>query len=185
MTQGSSSLLRESWRPVYGFSGCYEVSDLGNVRSLSRTILRRDKRKHSYPSKILKIKRSGTGYFSVQLCLLGRRYERLVHRLVLEAFVGPCPEGMECRHLNGDSGDNRLENLCWGTPIENAADQRRHGTKSRGEAHNQAKLSDVCVQRIRDAKGKQSTRELGVQYGISSSTVSRIQSGKRRGWRQP
>ena len=46
-----------------------------------------------------------------------------VHRLVLEAFVGPCPEGMECRHLEGDTANNALSNLAWGTPQENAADK--------------------------------------------------------------
>lgn len=51
-----------------------------------------------------------------------------VHRLVLEAFVGPKPEGAVTRHLNGDPTDNRLANLAYGTPAENGADMRRHGT---------------------------------------------------------
>ena len=55
-------------------------------------------------------------------------HTRLVHRLVLEAFVGPRPEGMVARHLNGDPGDNRLENLAWGTQSENNYDKVRHGT---------------------------------------------------------
>lgn len=50
-----------------------------------------------------------------------------VHRLVLLAFVGPCPEGMEARHEDGDPSNNRLDNLAWGTPAENRADNRRLG----------------------------------------------------------
>jgi DNA-binding CsgD family transcriptional regulator len=52
----------------------------------------------------------------------------LVHRVVLEAFIGPCPPGLQCRHLNGNPADNRLDNLCWGTPAQNTEDKRRHGT---------------------------------------------------------
>src|SRR5262245_55877689 len=50
-----------------------------------------------------------------------------VHRLVMEAFVGPRPEGMECRHFNGDKTDCRLANVTWGTPEENREDNRRLG----------------------------------------------------------
>lgn len=56
----------------------------------------------------------------------GGRACRFVHRLVLEAFVGPCPPGMQCRHLDGNSLNNRLSNLCWGTPKENLDDAVRH-----------------------------------------------------------
>ena len=49
-----------------------------------------------------------------------------VHRMVLEAFVGPCPEGMQCRHLNDVKNDNRLNNLAWGTRKENSADAIRN-----------------------------------------------------------
>jgi hypothetical protein len=61
---------------------------------------------------------------------------RLVHQLVLETFVGPCPENQETRHLDGIPANNRLENLCWGTSQENnGLDKRRHGTLALGERH--------------------------------------------------
>ena len=58
----------------------------------------------------------------------GRHY--LIHRLVLETFIGPCPEGEVCRHLDGDKRNNSLNNLCWGTLKENTQDAIRHGTHS-------------------------------------------------------
>ena len=104
------------WLPVVGFEGLYEVSSNGRVASL----LGRNRR----------ILRAGDsrGYRLVILRRGGMSHTRLVHRLVLEAFVGPRPEGMVARHLNGDPGDNRLENLAWGTQSENNYDKVRHGT---------------------------------------------------------
>lgn len=54
------------------------------------------------------------------------RSDRYVHHLVLETFVGPRPEGMEARHLNGDYSDNRLQNLAWGTKAQNMQDRIKH-----------------------------------------------------------
>ncbi|GAC81679.1 HNH endonuclease [Gordonia malaquae] len=65
-----------------------------------------------------------TGHLRVDIDL-GRHF---VHRLVMETFVGPCPSGMEVRHLNGEPADNRLENLAYGTRSENVLDSVAHGT---------------------------------------------------------
>lgn len=71
-----------------------------------------------------------------------------VHALVLNAFVGPCPEGMQCRHLDGIPHNNLLSNLCWGTPIENAHDKIRHGRVAFGEKHSYAKLKETDIAEI-------------------------------------
>ena len=68
------------------------------------------------------------GYLSLLLSRDKKSYNCRVHRLVLETYVGPRPKGMECRHLNGNRQDNRLENLKWGTRSENTYDSVRHGT---------------------------------------------------------
>jgi hypothetical protein len=69
----------------------------------------------------------GRSYCSVRLCVNKKSRLFRVHRLVLEAFVGPCPPGHECRHLDGNPANNQLSNVVWGTPAQNAADRRRHG----------------------------------------------------------
>lgn len=61
----------------------------------------------------------------------GKQVQRHIHTLVLEAFVGPCPEGLECRHLDGDAGNNRLTNLRWGSRMENQKDRRFHEKEAR------------------------------------------------------
>ena len=74
---------------------------------------------------------------------------RTVHRMVLEAFVGPCPEGMECCHEDGDKSNNRLSNLYWGTHKENSDDSVRLNLTTKGTKNGMAKLSEFDVIEIR------------------------------------
>jgi len=89
------------------------------------------------------------GYPSVSLTNNSKGHTRAIHRLVMEAFVGPKPEGMECRHLDGNRGNPRLENLVWGTPVENQADRNTHGTSNSGEQHPLSKLTEKSVVQIK------------------------------------
>jgi len=117
--------MSENWVPVKDFEGLYEVSDLGNVRSLSR--VRADGKPMT--GRVLK---PGTvnylGHLKVMLAYDGVYTSKLVHHLVLEAFVAPRPPGAETRHLDGVPWNNVPSNLCWGTSGENNDDQVRHGT---------------------------------------------------------
>jgi hypothetical protein len=105
----------EVWKLVPEYDGKYEISDQGRVRSFQR----------DPQGRILRPSRMPGGHLSVAL---GRGNSQCVHKLVLLAFVGVAPDKHECRHLNGDPADNRLENLCWGTRSENIKDAVRHGT---------------------------------------------------------
>jgi hypothetical protein len=104
---------------------------------------------------------------------LGRKSKSGLHRLVLLAFVGPPPPGMECRHLDGNPLNNCLENLEWGTPLENHADQVRHGTRVRGERHPQAKISDAARAAIKQRYAAGALqKDLGKEFGLTQSTIS-------------
>ena len=121
----------ERWLPVVGYEGLYEVSDIGGVRSLDRieqlTGPRPGLRRRR--GRVLRQFRLKTcPYLCVRLSKNGVAVTRTVHTLVLEAFTGPRPGDMECRHLNGKHRDNSVANLAWGTHSENARDQVLHGT---------------------------------------------------------
>lgn len=73
------------------------------------------------------------GYRRIGYRTGGKCITLLIHRLVLETFMGPCPEGMECLHEDGIRWNNVLTNLRWGTHVENAQDMARHGRSPKGE----------------------------------------------------
>jgi hypothetical protein len=111
--------MAETWRPIPGYEGRYDVSDQGRVRSWlgwGKPV-----------PHVLACDRSSLGYVRVTLHLSGRQSTITVHRLVMQAFVGPPPEGLEVRHLDGDRTNNRLSNLRYGTASENMQDRIRHG----------------------------------------------------------
>lgn len=121
----------EQWRPIPGYEGFYEVSDHGRVRSVDRVVTAIDGRSMRYSGKMLSGKVDKHGRHMVALSRPGHRTRTpLIHRLVLEAFVGPRPEGMECCHWDDDKTNNHLSNLRWDTKKANARDALRNGRNS-------------------------------------------------------
>ncbi len=102
-----------------------------------------------------------------------------VHRLVLLAFVGPCPAGMECCHNNGNPTDNRVCNLRWDTRASNYADRDRHGTTARGESHGSSKLTADIVRQARAeyAAGGVTLKQLATRYGVDTRAIHRAIRG--------
>lgn len=124
------------------------------------------------------------GYLLLRLCLQGSAKTYKIHRLVLEAYVGPCPEGMECRHLDGDRVNNHLDNLKWGTHVENMQDAVQHNTHyltgKFGEKNPASKLTDrerrliYCSYRAMGC----TQQELADQFGVTPSCISYIVNNK-------
>lgn len=138
----------ETWLPVVGWEDRYLVSDQWRVWSLwsNRTI-------KPHPDK--------DGYLCIMLCRDGHAQLRKVHLVVLEAFKGPCPTGLQARHLDGIKIHCAPDNLEWGTASENTQDQIRHGT------HHEAKRSccGVCGGEYRVKKnGKRECVECKKRY---------------------
>jgi hypothetical protein len=139
----------ESWRPVVGFEGSYEVSNWGRVRSLwvDKARVRRPRR---CPLVLTAHVNPETLYHSVTLVRgKGQHVTKNAHSLVLEAFVGPRPDGHVGGHRDGNGSNNRLSNLAWITYVENESDKRRHGRSPVGERNPFAKLTVDLVRAMR------------------------------------
>lgn len=180
-------LGKGEWRDVPGYEGLYRVSDRGVIFSVARTVVQvnrwgreaprviparflaqtPDKGRHSY------------GRLTVKLSKGGKAKTYLVHRLVAAAFLGPCPEGMQVAHGDGDPTNNHLSNLRYATPAENTGDKVLHGTVLRGSCVGNAKLNEAKVRKIKRAVG--TVYDVASEFGISIAQVSRIRNGKRWG----
>lgn len=125
-----SQLSNEEWRAVVGYEGYYEVSNRGRLRSLDRVVKYKNGIERRYKGKILKLGKHKFGYLKVELHKDGKISHTNIHRLMLESFTGPCPDGMEACHNDGNPTNNTIENLRWGTRSENRQDAVKHGTQS-------------------------------------------------------
>lgn len=118
----------ELWRPVVGFEGLYEVSDLGRVRVLPHTA--KDGRK--FRGKVLSIRVSPQdGYCRVNLRKDGKQYNKTVHRIVATAFLHDPANRPEINHIDGHKWNNRASNLEWCTASENQQHALRHGLRNK------------------------------------------------------
>ena len=164
-------MVEEEWRSVSGYEGRYEVSDLGNVRSLLGN------------ARALKASPIPGGYLTVGLYRDGVHCTHCVHALVARAFLGVRPIGYQVNHKSTIKADNALSNLEYLTPSANRAHSFAAGNESTaGENSRVAKLTNAKIAAIRElvAAGKKQ-KEVAAMFGITQSAVSLIKSGAR--WR--
>lgn len=161
----------EKWKQIIGFEGLYDVSNLGRIKSFVRS---------KVLGEVLSPVTNSIGYLGVTLCQNGYQYRRAVHRIVLEAFVGPCPNGMEGCHNDDDKTNNNLFNLRWDTHQNNVQDRRINGGFSLGSHHGRAKLTEVKVEKIKQLfqLGRYQQKEIAALFGVSRSTINYIVRGK-------
>jgi|LakMenE18May11ns_1017448.scaffolds.fasta_scaffold9831928_2 hypothetical protein len=174
----------EEWRPIVGYEGLYEVSSFGRVRSLDRASRDKNGLLKRFKGKILSIcirKNKYGQYAMVGLPLKdgSKNNTRYVAHLVLEAFGCLRPSGMECCHCDGNSLNNRIDNLRWDTPKENTKDKYRHGTVLWGSKNHQARLTEkqvleIRAKYIRYSKTKSNSRQLADEYGVDIQTIGKI-----------
>lgn len=139
----------------------YLVSKKGEIYSTRR-------------NRIMKVHLDTYGYPRIELRCENKSVLRLVHRMVLETYVGIRPEGLVCRHLDGDKLNNQLNNLCWGTQSENGKDAWKHA-REHGREGNTCKLTKFSVRQIRGLyKFGVKQQALAEAFGVSQSNVSDI-----------
>lgn len=126
--------MPETWKTIPGFPA-YAVSDAGNIRRVRDNM--------GIP---LKPRHDTEGYLLVSLCSRGRVFTRKVHHLVLEAFVGPRPDGCECDHINTIRDDNRIENLRWVSHGENVLNPESRRNYERGYKSRRSNRQVRCLE---------------------------------------
>jgi allantoicase len=146
--------MREHWKRVVGYEYLYAVSTFGQVFSFRANRVLKPWWKH-------RSKSPSHQYLAVELWVNGKVKQVYIHTIVLTAFRGPRPPSGQSRHLDGDRANNRLDNLKWGTYLENRADKIKHG-----KAH---KLTVEQINRIRTSS--KSLRAMAAEIGCSKSNV--------------
>ncbi len=168
--------MNERWRPFRGWP--YEVSNLGRVRRSEPG------KGGTWVGRILRPVMNASGYSTANLYREGRVRHFSVHRLVLAAFIGPCPSGMETNHRNGVRDDNRLSNLEWTSHSANESHAYRiglrRGSSSIGSRNGNSKLVEWQVSAIKGmlATGDWTQQRLARIFNISRRTIGDIARGK-------
>lgn len=170
--------MEDDFRPIPSFPG-YRVSKLGEVQSCWS----RRGRLSLMPDAWHSLKQiNRLGYLTVNLAEGGKKSDRRLHRLVLEAFVGPCLPGMVACHNDGDRSNSDLANLRWGTPKANSDDMLRHGTRATGARCRATKLSEGEVIEIRRLRTEGvSFGDLAARFNVTTYNIKAIVY--RRSWR--
>lgn len=137
-------MKKEIWKDIVGQEGKYQISNLGNVKSLSKIGQSQTNKYyfHCKPERILKPFKVGLGYLCVVFKYKGEK--KYVHRLVCEAFI-PNPENKKTvNHKNGIKVDNSVQNLEWATQLEN----NNHAIKTKLRGKKNTHISHNLISRI-------------------------------------
>lgn len=175
--------MREEWKPVKGYEGYYEVSNLGRVKALSRIVQTKTKNGKSctraLPEHIMAQPHASNGYLQVALSKGGSPRIYRVHRLVAAAFLDNPYNLPEVNHIDEDKSNNSVSNLEW---CDHAYNQRYGNKPAKGERNGMARLSSSQVQEIRRRRASGEKLEtIAADYGISINHVSNVAKGRR--WR--
>lgn len=170
--------MREIWKPIPGLAGKYQASNLGRIRSVKLSGSRTQ-------GKVLSSQQEHDGRYRVSIHCSNeaskwqlKRY--LVHRLVMLAFRGDCPEGHEVNHKDGDHTNNVLSNLEYKSKRYNYDHAIQHKLTAWGTKNGNHKLSAEAVTYIKESKDSISCKELGKTFGVSATTICNIWKGKVR-----
>lgn len=174
---------QEIWKPVVGYEDFYEVSNLGRVKSL-----------HRGKERILKPS-SERGYFRVDLSKNGKKEHCQVHQLVMESFVGRCPDGCEVDHIDWNPENNMLDNLRYIPKKENSgrhSEEWRNAVIKRSQNQEWRKNQTEAVRKANSkpidqftldglfVKTWESAREIERELGLAKSNFSKCCKGKRK-----
>lgn len=160
----------EIWRDISEYEGYYQISNMGRIKSLDRSVMDKKGRNHVTVGGIMKpTPDKKTGHMRIGLWKDSKRRVLYVHRLVMETFVGECPNEMEVCHNDGDPSNNRLDNLRYDTRHENMID----ASKLCRTPNQKLSPNDVIEIRKRLLNGEKQT-DIAKDYGVGQYAISAI-----------
>lgn len=187
-----SNNITEDRRVVPGYPGL-RVNRLGELQTAYKMVGRGPGTGRGARNRVvgdswepMKASRLPSGYLYVHVADrdegVRRRRILYLHRLVAAAFLGPCPDGQEVLHGDGNPANNRLDNLSYGTRTNNAADQLRHGTRPIGSRHGIAKLNEEKVRDVLELLAQNvPLSQIAQRFGVCYDTILNIK--RRLTWR--
>lgn len=130
----SFNMQNEIWKPVRGYEGRYEVSDIGSIRSLDFTFKspRNRNKLCIHKGRMLRLHDNGRGYKTIMLRKDGQSKRHYIHRIVLESFIDNPRNLPQVNHINLDKSFNALCNLEWCSRMDNIRHAIKNGRKSKG-----------------------------------------------------
>lgn len=169
----------ENWKPISGWEGLYEVSDIGRIRSVERVVRCRDGTRTA-PSVVRKLNPNRKGYLQAHLSAGDRRAVVAVHLAVATAFIPNPKQKPTVNHRHGDKRNNAATNLEWATFVENNNHALATGLRvnPRGSLHGMAVLNEVSVLAIKRelAEGKKQNA-IAREWNVSNSLINQIANG--------
>lgn len=130
--------MNEIWKDIYGYDGVYQISNLGNIKSLDHLVIQSNGMKRIQRGRILSKSKSIKGYLRVSLSKLKKNKHFFIHRLVMITFKNISDSNnKQVNHINGIKDDNRVENLEWCTNRENIIHAYKNNLikSNKGEKH--------------------------------------------------
>ena len=157
--------MKEIWKDIPGYEGCYQASNLGRIKSLERKIEYNNQEDRILKEKIMKLNPTSRGYIRISLCKKGRSRSHFVHRLIVSAFIGE--SNLQVNHIDGVKTNNNIDNLEYVTPQENVS----HAVET-GLIKNNSKINKVHI--IKDYQSGYRLRELEKKYHTSHHDIRKI-----------
>ncbi len=166
--------FEEEWKVIRNYSD-YAISNFGRIKRLTHG-------RCTFIGRILKPQIDTNGYLIISLCKNGKAKTITIHKLVTEAFLGPCPDGKEVNHIDGNKKNPYVSNLEYVTPKENMKHAYENSLVPilKGTKHGMAKLDDGRVLKIKKLykTGKYSQGKLAKRFNCRQATISRIINNK-------
>lgn len=168
----------EIWKDIAGYEGFYQVSNLGNVKSLFR-IIETGNNKRSVSERMLTKTKNRDGYIKYSLSKNGILKNYQIHRLVAIAFIPNPLKKPQVNHINGIKSDNYLNNLEWSTISENNKHALNNGLRTlpNGVNHYNSRFDEKNIIEIRNSDLSES--KLALIYNVNRATIGKIKRNER------